>query len=169
MNKFELQTPRLKIREISSQDLDNLPRVLADPQVMLYSTVGVHNREQIQAYIENCQQQYLIPGYGTRAIVDKVTNEFIGICGLHKENLDDRALTHLNYRLAVKHQGKGYASEAVNGLLTMAKDTLNLDCVSALIEPENRASVNVVTRQGFDYRNTTSFRGFKVDVYQIKI
>ncbi|WDE14494.1 GNAT family N-acetyltransferase [Thalassomonas haliotis] len=166
---MNLQTPRLNIREISNQDLEHLPQILADPQVMLYSTVGVHNREQIRAYIKNCLQQYQIPGYGTRAIVDNLTNEFIGICGLHKQNLDGRELSHLNYRLAVKHQGKGYAGEAVNALLTMAKNTLGLECVSALIEPENLASVKVVCRQGFDYNHSSTFRGFKVDVYQITL
>ena len=136
---------------------------------MQYSTVGVHDREQIQAYINNCRQHYQVAGYGTRAIFHTLTNDFIGVCGLHKQSLDGRELTHLNYRLAVKHQGKGYATEAVEGLLAMAKNTLRLNCISALIEPENIASVNLARRLGFGHSYSTRLRGFAVDVYQMEI
>ena len=46
-----LQTTRLTLREIVSDDLDDLSLVLSDPEVMRYSTVGVHTDTQLKEYI----------------------------------------------------------------------------------------------------------------------
>ena len=71
--------------------------------------------------------------------------------------------------LGSKSQGKGYAAEAVLGLLEYAKNTLNIETVSALIEPENVSSIKVVTRSGFTFKEKSSFHGFDVNLYQISI
>ena len=51
-----VETERLSIRQITNEDAINLSKVLADPIVMEYSTVGVHSEEQIYDYITNCKK-----------------------------------------------------------------------------------------------------------------
>ena len=45
------ETDRLVMSKISNDDAENLVTVLSDPDVMKYSTVGVHTEKQILAYI----------------------------------------------------------------------------------------------------------------------
>jgi ribosomal-protein-alanine N-acetyltransferase len=123
------KTTRLTIRQITLNDIDGLACILTDPQVMRYSTVGTLNHKQILAYIDNCQQQYLCPGYGHWAICNTDSNEFIGVCGLHPLNLDNTELQHINYRLALKHQGQGFATEACAGVLQYASSNLGISNV----------------------------------------
>jgi len=162
-----VETERLRIRKITNADVQGLSKVLADPKVMKYSTVGVHTEEQILKYVANCQKQYNLNGFGHWAIYDSANTEFIGVCGLNKHELESEDVVHINYRLAANHQGKGYAIESTLGVLDFAKNSLNLASVYALIEPENISSVKVVNRTGFKFITSSDFRGFKIDVYQV--
>lgn len=164
-----VETERLCIRKITDADAQELSKVLADPTVMKYSTVGVHSEQQIHDYIVNCQKQYNLNGYGHWAIYHSSTSEFIGVCGLNKHEIDSGEVIHINYRLAVNQQGKGYAVESTLGVLDYAKHLLKLDAIHALIEPENTSSIKVVNRTGFEFIEASSFRGFKIDVYKVAL
>jgi ribosomal-protein-alanine N-acetyltransferase len=143
--------------------------VLADPEVMRYSTVGVHTEAQIYAYIANCINQYELTGYGHWAVYNYITGEFVGVCGLNKHKVDSEDVIHINYRLATDQQGKGYAVESTYGVLNFAKKSLKLNAVHALIESANISSVKVVNRTGFKLIKSSVFRGFEVDIYQIAL
>jgi len=162
-----VETERLSIREITKADAQALSKVLADPVVMKYSTVGIHSKEQIIDYITNCQKQYELNGYGHWAIYHAISGDFVGVCGLNTHDLNSDDVIHINYRLATNQQGKGYAVESTLGVLEFAKNSLKLDVIHALIEPENTSSVNVVNRTGFHFLESSLFRGFKIDVYQV--
>ena len=122
-----VETERLYIRQITNEDAKNLSKVLADPVVMQYSTVGVHTEQQIYDYIANCNIQYDLNGYGHWAIYNSITDEFIGVCGLNKHKVDTDDVIHINYRLATDQQGKGYAIESTLAVLDFAKKFLKLN------------------------------------------
>lgn len=164
-----VKTERLCIRKITNEDAKDLSKVLADPEVMRYSTVGVHTEDQIYAYIANCINQYDLLGYGHWAIYDYITGEFVGVCGLNKHKVDSEDVIHINYRLANDQQGKGYAVESTYGVLDFAKKSLKLNAVHALIESANISSVKVVNRAGFQFIKSSVFRGFEIDIYHIAL
>ncbi|MCB1508104.1 MAG: GNAT family N-acetyltransferase [Hyphomicrobiaceae bacterium] len=56
----------------------------------------------------------------------------------------------LGYWMATQHTGKGYMSEAVMALLAHAFTTLDLHRVEAACLPENRASMRVLEKAGFE-------------------
>ena len=163
MNKF--QTNRLTIRELLNDDLKDLSIVLSDPEIMRFSTVGVHTRTQLLDYIQRCTEQYKTQEYGRWGIFTTFNNEFIGLCGL---TLEDDELVHINYRLASKSHGKGFATETVIGLIEYAKNVLNAKAITASIEPENVNSIKVVERSGFVLKGQSTFKGFDVNIYQVK-
>jgi ribosomal-protein-alanine N-acetyltransferase len=164
-----VETERLCIRQITNDDAKNLSKVLADPVVMQYSTVGVHTEEQIYDYIANCKNQYDLNGYGHWAIYNSNTGEFVGVCGLNKHKVDSDDVIHINYRLATDQQGKGYAVESTFGVLDFAKNALKLKAIHAQIESANTSSVKVVNRTGFKFVKSSVFRGFKIDIYQVAL
>ena len=161
-----VKTQRLCIRQITNEDVKNLSKVLADPAVMRYSTVGVHSEEQIYEYIANCKTQYELTGYGHWAIYNAVTGGFVGVCGLNRHKVATDDVIHINYRLATDQQGKGYAVESTFGVLDFAKKFLKLKVIHALIESTNTRSVNVVNRAGFQFIKSSVFRGVEIDIYQ---
>ncbi len=162
-------TKRLYVRQITSEDAKSLSKVLADPLVMQYSTVGVHSQEQIYDYIANCKKQYDLNGFGHWAVYNSANHEFVGVCGLNKHKVEVDDIIHINYRLAADQQGKGYAVESVFGVLDFAKNHLKLGVIHALIESTNVSSVKVINRTGFKFIKSSEFRGFNVDVYQVTL
>lgn len=156
----------MTIRELISDDLDDLSLVLSDPEIMQFSTVGVHTRTQLLDYIQICAEQYKTQQYGRWGIFNTFNDEFIGLCGL---TLEDDGHVHINYRLASKSHGKGFATETVVGLLEYAKNTLNAKTVTASIEPDNVSSIKVVERVGFLLEGQSTFRGLNVNIYRVKI
>lgn len=151
------ETDRLVMSKISNDDAENLATVLSSPEVMKYSTVGIHTEKQILAYIANCQQQYLANGYGHWAVYRKEDNAFVGVCGLNNHQVDSEDVIHINYRLANEYQGKGYAVESTLAVLAFAKKVLKIESVSALIESDNVSSVKVVNRTGFVFAKAQYF------------
>jgi len=164
-----VETERLCIRQITNADAKNLAKVLADPKVMQYSTVGVHTKEQINHYIAHCNNQYHLNGYGHWAIYNSFTDEFVGVCGLNQHKVDAEDVIHINYRLVTDQQGKGYAVESSFGILDFAKNSLKLKTIHALIASANTSSVKVVNRTGFQFIRSSVFRGFEIDVYQVAL
>lgn len=161
------ETDRLTLQEISGRDLDDLKSVLADPEVMRYSLRGVCDEGQIRAYTKQCREQYGRSEPAQWAVFTKEEEELVGVCGLNKHPVDGEEFVHINYRLARKHWGKGYAAEAVGDVLSYARDKLLLDSVAAIIEPENMASAKVAKRAGFEFFQKSSFQGRKVDIYRV--
>ena len=162
------ETDRLTIRQVREADRLSLQRVLGDAEVMRYSTVGVHNDGQIATFIAQCRQQYRAQGFGTWAI-ERDNGQLVGLCGINCHEVDHTSLMHINYRLAVAEQGKGYAGEAVGGLLQYARETLGLAELHALIDINNQASLKVVKKAGFAYLQDADFRGFPVSIYRLAL
>lgn len=160
-----LETPRLVIRRLSSSDVKSLKPILGDSEVMKYSLKGALNEEGIKEYIDKILSHYDRHGYGLWGIVQKGTDELIGIAGLIYQILEDSPFTELAYRLARKHWGKGFATEAAKAILEYAFNTLNIDRLISIIEPGNAASVKVAIRVGMTRVKSTKFHEFSVDIY----
>ncbi|HEV7765723.1 MAG TPA: GNAT family N-acetyltransferase [Thermoanaerobaculia bacterium] len=48
-----------------------------------------------------------------------------------------------------KHQGSGYAQEAVSQMLHLLEVNTNVTAIYGIVDPENEASKNVLERSGF--------------------
>ena len=160
-----LETDRLILRQVQVGDCVDLASVLADPEVMKYSLKGIHSKEQIAEYVTNTRNTYKEKGFGQWVVATKA-GEFVGICGLNQHLIEGEELTHIMYRLALKQQGKGYATEVAKAVVDYANFGLSISRVYALIEPENVASLAVLNRVGFNRYKEATFGGVKVTVYQ---
>ncbi len=101
-------------------------------------------------------------------------NEAIGMIGIGAtDNVDaaGRPVGGLGYHLAPEHWGRGYAIEALTGLLDMTRLLTRIGHVTASVMPHNQASARVLEKNGFTRTgrgvHTSSIRGsFEVDTYQ---
>jgi RimJ/RimL family protein N-acetyltransferase len=81
-------------------------------------------------------------------IVHRATGAFIGNCGF-KGPPDGEGMVEIAYGLAPEHQGKGYATEAAQGLTQYAFAQPTVRIVRAHTLPERNASARVLTKCGF--------------------
>ena len=140
-----IETPRLILRTVTMADLDQVALTwnLDGPPL---SRAEAHARiSWIQA-----NQQQNAPGklvYLGLAIIAKDTDEFIGWCGLDR----DDGNPVLFYLLKARHRGKGLATEAARVVLGYAFSQLALPRVNGATAFDNIASRRVMEKLGMVY------------------
>ena len=154
---------RLRFRRMGVGDLDDLSRLLGDPQVMAFYP-RPRTREEAADWIAWNERNYARDGYGLWILHDQ-DGRFVGDCGLTWQRVDGTERLELGYHLLPEHQGQGLATEAARASRELAH-TLGAHEVIAIIRPENLPSQRVAERVGLTLeRETADGRGTPVRVY----
>ncbi len=149
-----LSTPRLVIREIVHSDAPFVIQLLNDPAFIQY--VGdkrVRTPGEALQYIDSGPRaMYAEFGFGLW-VVELADGTAIGICGLLKRPvLDD---VDLGFAMLPQFRRAGYAFEAASAVVAHARDTLRLDRLVAITNPDNDASGRLLEKLGFSFEQTT--------------
>ncbi|MNT63358.1 Acetyltransferase (GNAT) family protein [compost metagenome] len=75
-------------------------------------------------------------------------DEVIGYCGFMNTHPPSRDLD-IVYAFPTKYTGKGYATEVCKALVELAKASKFDGGISAVVNPENKASIKVLEKCGF--------------------
>jgi RimJ/RimL family protein N-acetyltransferase len=90
------------------------------------------------------------------SIADRATDAFLGSCGL--SGLSGNSF-EVYYAVLLAHQGQGIATEAVRALVDYSFNTLEIEELVAFVSPENRPSVRVAEKLGFERGELTEHMG----------
>lgn len=148
-----LETERLILRRQKESDVDALVTLWSNPQVTRY--LG-GPRDQ-QALRESFVQSALSPfsdDYDLWPVVEKKTGRVIGHSGLLDKEVEGKTEIELVYVISPERWGKGYATEIALALTSYAFESLRVDRVVALVEPENKPSERVAVKIGMTYKST---------------
>ncbi|MFC8127050.1 GNAT family N-acetyltransferase [Streptomyces sp. NPDC057302] len=88
------------------------------------------------------------PEWGMFALIRAEDEIAVGGMGFHGPP-DEEGVAEVGYDLAVGARGRGYASEALAALSTLALTRPGVTSLLAIIEPDNTASQTVVLRSGY--------------------
>ncbi|MDG9884860.1 GNAT family N-acetyltransferase [Pseudomonas putida CSV86] len=146
---LELESARLVLRQWQDDDLKEFAALCADPQVMRYFPAPL-SRLESAALIGRIRGHFAEYGYGLWALERKDTGAFIGMTGLLNVGFD-AAFTpavEISWRLARRHWGLGFASEAAWTCLRCAFAQLGLEEVVSFTTRENLASQKVMQAIG---------------------
>lgn len=111
MNKIILETDRLFLREMRTEDFDALFKVLADADNMQHYPYDF-DEKRVRSWIERNIDRYREDGFGLWAVCLKDTGELIGDCGLTLQNIEGEMLPEIGFHIRADQQRKGYAKEA---------------------------------------------------------
>lgn len=158
-------TERLVVRQFQAADLDVFADLCADPRVMRYVGDGATlPRSEVARWIEVCRERYARRGYGTSAVFERATGDFVGYCGVVRPNGND--FDELIYVYHVRAWGKGYATEAGRAMLGYVFESSALDSIYATIYPENAQSSKVARKLGMAFeKRVVDPDGTPVDYY----
>ncbi len=162
---IEIETERLKFRELTHSDVDNLQKIFSDPVAMRFYPSTKSESETLE-WINWNMRSYQNNGFGLWALFDKVTGEFVGQCGLvlqrDVEGVDE---IEIGYLLAHKFWGRGLATEAAIACRDFAFYKLDCSRVVSLIAPENISSIRVAERIGMSLEKSVERWGKTVSLY----
>lgn len=146
MPQIIFQTSRLYGRHLCCTDVDLLLAIYGNPDVVRYVGEGMPlDRSDCERWVEVTLHNYSQRGYGMFALIERESEANIGFCGLvHPSGL---AEPEIKYALHPHQWGKGFATEAVMGLLAFAEG-IGIKKVIATVHPGNESSKRVLIKAG---------------------
>ncbi|MDP9413698.1 MAG: GNAT family N-acetyltransferase [Pseudomonadota bacterium] len=157
-----IETTRLRLRSFRESDLDAQAAVLADPAVMRFLGAKPHTREESWRRMLSSVGLWPMLGYGYWLVERKADGVYLGQVGFGDFKRDMapsiEGLPEMGWIFAQRSHGHGYATEAVVAALDWADEQLPHKEVTAIISPDNSASVRVAERAGFNIREDALYR-----------
>jgi len=151
MREYFLETERIAFSRWTQADYHLALLLWGDENVTRYiSKTGKFTEQEIvnklHLEVENLDKfnvQYW-------PIFEKVTEEFIGCCGLRPYEIENR-IYEIGFHLRHKYWGKGFASEAARATIQYSLDELNATALFAGHNPNNISSKKILGKLGFEY------------------
>ncbi len=146
-----IETERLILRAWQDEDLPIFARINSDPLIMEYmprilppadsDKLAVHFSEHIEKH-----------GFGMYALETKESGEFVGTVGLNTVEFKAHftPAVEVAWRLDYGAWGKGYATEAVQAVVSWAVEQPSIMRVWALCDVDNIASARVLEKVGME-------------------
>ena len=144
-----LQTQRLILREFAPEDYEDVHAYASDYEAVRHMTFGPNTPEQTRSYLnEKCPEERLAEPrmHYNIAIALGENNHVIGGISMHMNWRRDDAI--LGLILNRNFGGKGYMTEALNGVLEIAFLQLGLHRIHAVCDVENLAAIHVLEKCG---------------------
>ena len=158
----EVDTPRLRLRQWRAADRAPFAALNADPAVMEFFLSPL-SRESSDASIDAWQSQLDSRGWSNWALELKASGELLGFTGLSipRRVLPFSPCVEVGWRLARKHWGQGYATEAARAALEVGFARLDLREIVSFTTVGNLRSRAVMERIGMrDARQDFEYPGF---------
>lgn len=138
-------TPRLRLRELTADDLDVVERVRADAH--RFWGLPPQSRDEVRAWLERHIAGYSGNGFDLWGVELAATGALIGDCGFVRREIAGRDEIELGYHLLEEHWGRGYATEAASACVAYAR-SLGHTRLVALVLPSNLPSQAVARHVG---------------------
>lgn len=169
-NNLIAETQRLQIRRFTTEDIPALMAILADKDVMKFSTCKrpLSGQEIHILLHDKIFKDYQSHGFGRYAVIKKEDGTLIGYAGLSTQNIENEGkCIDLGYAFTKQSWGKGYATETAIALVKYAQEILKLDALIALIRPDNSASQKVAVKSGLTFYKNINFDDQLHHLYKI--
>jgi RimJ/RimL family protein N-acetyltransferase len=162
-----LETPRLRLRELTLQDLDFAAEMLGDAEVMRHYPKPLDREESLE-WIERQLARYAAHGHGLWLAEERETRRPVGQVGLILQDVEGAREPEIGYLLHRSFWRRGLATEAALGVRRHAFETLRLSRVVSLIRPANLASHGVARRLGMAPEREVAFHGLLHILFSVR-
>ena len=150
MEKLYIKTSRLQIRNLKTTDLEDFFIYRSNPDVTKYQGFDVMSLEQADKFITAQQfKQFGKPGeWAQFAIEDVSLQKLVGDCAIKLDQYDIR-IVEIGFTISHLHQRKGYAKEALLGIMQFLFDKKKIHRIVEIVNAENLPSINLIKNIGF--------------------
>jgi RimJ/RimL family protein N-acetyltransferase len=165
--KIVLETERLRLRELSLNDIHFMAEMLADAEVMRYYPRRL-TRELATDWVERQIVRYQADGYGLWLAEQKDTGDPVGQIGLVRQLINDADETEIGYLIHTPFWRHGFATEGALACRDYAFNVLKKPRVISLVRPENEPSQGVARNLGMEVVGRAPHGGYEHLVFAVK-
>jgi len=149
INEVEIKTERLLLRPIDKKDADEIFSYRSDSITNQYQGWIPESIDDVYAFIKKVSPTINVAdSWFQFVIIEAKSHEIIGDLGIHFLDSDNKQ-AELGCTLDKKMHGKGYASEAMKGVIDYLFNVLDKHRIIGSIDPLNLRSIALVERLGF--------------------
>ncbi|MBN9282947.1 MULTISPECIES: GNAT family N-acetyltransferase [unclassified Flavobacterium] len=164
-----LETERLRLRQITEQDGQEMFLLRSNPETMQYIPRELpKNIDDAIAHIQYMEELRLTNECLNWAITLKGEDKVIGLIGYFRPQPENYR-AEIGYMLSPDHQRKGIIQEALTKAITYGFDDLKLHSIIAITDTENDASWKLLEKNNFiregHFREDTYWNGRFSDSY----
>jgi len=149
-----INSPRLTLRALITEDLDNFLAYRSDPEVLRYQGMGPMNREKAAKFIAEMgavDENVTLPKPGKWVQIGielKEEKKLIGDLALKFDEYESR-IAEIGFTVNPAYQRKGYAAEAARHLLQYLFTEKDTHRIIGLVDVRNPASFLLLEKLGF--------------------
>jgi len=136
-----IDTERLVLRQYEPDDVPAILALAADPAVRKFIGNLPDSEEAAWARLLRCVGHWSLFGCGTLAVIEKTSSRLLGEVGAayFRRGVDPMldSLPEASWLFSSESSGRGFAFEAMSGLLRWVQQSKRHDRVACLIEPIN--------------------------------
>lgn len=148
-NHVIIITKRLKIYPLSDREMEEM-------------IVSEADSEMKKAYSEMLAQSKQKPGqriWYTAWNIQLNDGKNINVGDLCFKGLDSNGMTEIGYGIKKEHEGKGYMTEALIAMARWASQQVDVKCIEAETNPDNKVSQRVLEKAGFKLNGIMGIEG----------
>lgn len=162
------ETQRLFIRPTSEEDADLIFQLMNAPKFLKF--VGdrrIYSIPDALKYIQtNMLPQLYNLGYSNYSLIEKISGDKIGICGIYdRDGLDG---VEIGFGLLPKYEGSGYAYESSSRLIKAGFEEFEIQEIKAIVSKQNISSQRLLEKLGFEFNDLIKLPNEEVEVLQYK-
>ena len=166
-----LISERLVTRFLTEDDYTAWEEFVNDKDCLEFFSEVNHptSAERSKFFVGKSLDRYRENRFGLQALIDKNTNELVGMSGLLSQNVNGVMEIEIGYHLLKKHWRKGYAIEAANLFKQYVIDNNIAKSIVSIIHVNNINSKNVALKNGMLPDGEVEFYGDPHIVYRIHL
>ncbi|WML32839.1 GNAT family protein [Clostridium sp. OS1-26] len=146
-NEMNISTERLALRGIRISDAESMFKYRSNPQIYKFQGWRPETLKEVKEFI--CEKTAKTPNipdtWYQLGILLKETDELIGDIGIHFIDSDNLQV-EIGFTLSLDHQCKGYATEAITGVINYLFSNLKKHRIIASVDPRNTKSIALLER-----------------------
>ena len=159
-----LETDRLILRQFQEPDWHALHAYYGDELATTFTMGRALSQGESWRAMSSMVGHWYLRGYGPYAMVEKETNQLIGITGLWYPN--DWPEPEIKWALVPDYTGQGFASEGARAIQKMVKQRLSETPLISFIHSDNQPSRQLAEAIGCHLEKEVPFRGSVWCIYR---
>lgn len=164
LETLNIQTARTHIRQLEFKDLFDFHLYRSNPEVTKYQSFDPMTLDEAKDFIlDNSKNHFGKAGEWVQFGIENRTNrQLLGDCAIKLDQQDTR-IAEIGITISHLEQQKGFAKEALLGILGFLFDSKHIHRVVALVDASNTASIKLLQstrfRQEGHFIENVFFRG----------
>ena len=155
LNEINFSTERLLLRGIRLSDAESMLKYRSNPQISKFQYWEPKTIRDAETFISTSISKVVNMPNTWYQVGIFIKNELIGDIGINFLEFDNLQV-EIGYTLSLEYQGRGYATEAVAGVINYLFNNLNKHRITASVDPNNIKSIALLERMGM--RKEAHFR-----------